>query len=124
MNKKNFQSNNNKNNFNIIVSSVQLKNPILNDFFFGYNIEKDKEKALLYDFKICEKYFCFFLSLKYHEAYPSYIEEKLKIFEQKKIIAQVNNNSNNIYKYLFCIFDSSADNPNNEPNKIINLKKN
>lgn len=112
-----------KKELNITVSNIQLKNPVLKDFFFGYNLETDKEKTLLYDFKVCDNHFCFFLSMKYHEAYPSYIEEKLTAFQNK----MNDSTSTKVFKYLFCMVDISVsgDITNSSNNsKLENLRSN
>ena len=84
--KKNFYIIKNKES-NIVINEYQLKNPCIKDFFFQYKVETN----LLCDFKISEKFFCFYLSMKYHEAFPLYIESKL---------------SQNIpCKILFCMYD-------------------
>jgi hypothetical protein len=88
--------NKNKNNLkksNITIHSIQLKNPIVKEFFFAYN----QDSTLMCDFEVSEKFACFFLSMKYHEIYPTYIEERLTKFDissQKRDI-----------KFLFCLLD-------------------
>jgi hypothetical protein len=88
---------NKKSSSNILISTVQLKNPIIKDFFFAYNTDS----TMICDFKISEKYFCYFLSLKYHDAFPTYIEARLNQLILK----------NQEQKFLFMIFDMSAGNP-------------
>jgi ERCC4-type nuclease len=93
-NNKSFK--NKKNEYNIIVNTIQLKNPIIREFFFGYN----SDPTIPCDFKIADKYFCFFLSMKYHQAFPTYIENKLSQF-----ILQNTENDSNCIKFLFCVYD-------------------
>jgi hypothetical protein len=93
-NNKSFK--NNKNEFNIVVNTIQLKNPIIKEFFFGYN----SDPTIPCDFKIAEKYFCFFLSMKYHQAYPTYIENKLMQSALHNSISDAN-----CLKFLFCVYD-------------------
>ena len=88
---------NNKSEYNIIVNTIQLKNPIVKEFFFGYN----SDSTISCDFKIADKYYCFFLSMKYHEAYPTYIENKLSQFNTQTSSLD----PNSCIKFLFCIVD-------------------
>lgn len=74
---------------NILVSELQLTNPLIKAFMFNYSVTKDKE----YDFKINENIHCFYLSLRYFLSYPEYIKER---FEK----------SNAESKYLFCHYDT------------------
>lgn len=97
---------------NITVHSIQLKNPILKDFFFAYNTDAQ----LLSDFAVSNKYFCFFLSLKYHEAFPAYIDEKLTKCNQN---VKIQSNSG-ILKYLFCLVDIADQ---DQTDKLISLKQ-
>jgi hypothetical protein len=75
---------------NIIINEIQTKNPYSKDFFFNYKVQKD----LICDFCIANKYHCYFLSLKYHEAYPTYIDNRI-----------ISNKTLDIIKILFCIYD-------------------
>jgi hypothetical protein len=74
---------------NIIVNEYQLKNPYVKEFTFDYKTQSN----LNCDFKIADKFNCYFLSLKYHEAYPSYIETRISQNKEDKI------------KILFCLYD-------------------
>jgi hypothetical protein len=112
-NPKNKFSQNKTKDTNITVHSIQLKNPILKDFFFAYNTDPN----LPSDFAVSNKYFCFFLSLKYHEAFPAYIDDKLSKFDQN---AKIQSNTTGILKYLFCIVDIVDQ---DQSDKLISLKE-
>lgn len=84
--------NKNLNQNNIFIHQFQINNPLIKDFFFNYKVENNLEC----DFKIADKYFCYFLSLKYHETFPTYIDARIN--------SNVGTNKGN-YKYLFCMFD-------------------
>jgi hypothetical protein len=83
--KKNFA----QNNSNIVINEYQLKNPFVKEFTFDYKTQSN----LNCDFKIADRFNCYFLSLKYHEAYPSYIESRMVQNKEDKI------------KILFVIYD-------------------
>jgi hypothetical protein len=83
---------------NIIINEVQAKNPYIKDFFFNYKLQS----KLNCDFQISNKYNCYFLSLKYHEAFPTYIEGRISSNKEEGLI-----------KILFCIYDL----PTQENNK-------
>jgi hypothetical protein len=105
----------NKNSFynkksNITINSIQLKNPIIKDFFFAYN----QDSTLICDFEVSEKFACFFLSMKYHEIYPTYIEERLTKFEHST--------HKRDQKFLFCLVD--INDKNSDINSIQNLAQN
>jgi hypothetical protein len=74
---------------NILINDFQLKNPYVKEFTFEYKAQSN----LNCDFKIADKFNCYFLSMKYHEAYPSYIESRIIQNKEEKI------------KILFCMFD-------------------
>jgi hypothetical protein len=90
--KKNFTQ---PKNSNIIINEYQLKNPLVREFTFEYKTQNN----LNCDFKIADKFNCYFLSLKYHEAYPLYIESRITQNKEDKI------------KILFCMYDLQIDAP-------------
>lgn len=94
----------------IKVSCIQIKNPIIKHFFFNYDLEKDEENSRLFDFKILDKFVCFFLSLKYHQKYPSYILDKITTFDEKMRTIK----NENHFKFLFCLFDESDEDADNK----------
>lgn len=108
-NNKSFK--NKKNDFNIVVNTIQLKNPIIKEFFFGYN----SDPTIPCDFKIADKYFCFFLSMKYHQAYPTYIENKLSQFTLQNI-------ATDCIKFLFCVYDLTQAKDSTNENKKTKIR--
>lgn len=107
----NNKNNNIKKKSNIFVNQIQSKNPIIKDFFFYYTLDTQ----IKCDFKVADKFNCFFLSLKYHELYPSYIEEKLNTYNQ-------NFNDDNSIKYLLCLVDLKFSEESDSTHQIQNFK--
>lgn len=78
---------------NIIVNKSQSSNPLLKSFAFPYSFSS----SILPDFQINSNIDCYFLSLRYHKQFPTYISTRL---------LQINSSSIN---FLFCLFDISID---------------
>lgn len=96
---------------NIIINDYQLKNPFVREFTFEYKTQN----GLNCDFKVSDKFNCYFLSLKYHQAFPSYIETRISQNKEKDLL-----------KILFCIYDlqeviNGIDNINLSKNQDLNF---
>lgn len=77
---------------NITIHTNQSNNSIIKEFFFIYQYSND----IPCHFQIDSKYYCYYLSLKFHETNPMYISSALKNTSEKTKLKP---------RFLFLLFD-------------------
>lgn len=74
----------------IIVNHSQSNNPLIKSFFFKYSFSQNIKS----DFQLNNCINCYFLSLRYHQQYPTYISSRLQLDPLKSTS-----------RYLLCYYD-------------------
>lgn len=74
----------------IIVNHSQSNNPLIKSFFFKYSFSQNIKS----DFQLNDTINCYFLSVRYHQQYPTYISSRLQLDPLKSTP-----------RYLLCYYD-------------------